>query len=79
MNTNATLRVKFAAPEIAITHYHIAHYHIQWSSESLDWQRFDSCVDADECANELVLSDETYTVEGFGADCPRCRSARASR
>jgi hypothetical protein len=73
MNTNTTLRVKLAGADVTITHYHI-----QWSSGRLDWQRFDSCVGADEFAKEFVLSDETYTIEGFGADCPRCQSARAS-
>jgi hypothetical protein len=74
MDTTTILRAKFAGPEATITHYHI-----QWSSGRLDWQRFDICVHADECAKELVLSDETYTIEGFGKECPRCALARGHR
>jgi hypothetical protein len=68
-----TLRV-FAGPGVKITYYHFL-----WSSGRLDWQRFDNCVEADECAKALVLSDETYTIEGFGTERPPCGSARAYR
>ena len=54
------------------------HYHIQWSSERLDWQRFNRCAEAEECAKELVLSDENYTIEKFDENCPRCGATRAS-
>lgn len=48
------------------------HFHIQWSSGRLDWQRFDNLVEADESAKRLVRSNENYTIEEFSEICPRC-------
>jgi hypothetical protein len=51
------------------------HYHIRWSSNSnsaLDWAPYLSEADADDEAKRLVRWDETYTIERFNGNCPRC-------
>ena len=49
------------------------HYHIRWSSCTfLDWQAFDSRMEAEAIAKHLVRGDETYTIEAVSADCKRC-------
>ena len=43
------------------------HFHIRWSGknrkEKIDWQRFDSEVDAERFAEDLVLPEEQYVIE----------------
>lgn len=51
------------------------HYHICWSGSSLDWQAFDSSTEAEAVAKQLVLGDETYTIEAIGGGCKRCLQA----
>lgn len=54
------------------------HYHIRWSDSSgsnLDWEAFSNRVDAEGRAKELVRPDESYTIERFDANCPRCTGA----
>ena len=49
------------------------HYHIRWSGRAeLDWECFATSADAQESAEQLVQSDETYTVEEHNESCPRC-------
>lgn len=51
------------------------HYHIHWiSSDSLDWERHDTRVEAEESAIELVREDEGYEIEEFNGICALCRS-----
>jgi len=50
-----------------------AHYHIHWSGKAgLDWECFDTSVDAEASASKLIRPDETYTIEEYGPDCTRC-------
>ena len=52
------------------------HYHIRWSSRTaLDWECFDTHVQAEARAKELVRLDETYAIEERDETCPRCRAA----
>jgi hypothetical protein len=48
------------------------HFHIRWSDGKLDWQAFTTESEAEERAKELVLPDETYTIEKADQQCPRC-------
>jgi hypothetical protein len=50
----------------------LCHYHIRWSSSALDWEAFFSEHDADDSAKKLVRPGETYTIEQFNGDCPKC-------
>lgn len=55
---------------------HVSHYHIRWSGKAtLDWQGFRTREEAEAHAKELVRQDETYTLEDFDGDCPRCLDA----
>jgi hypothetical protein len=51
----------------------MSHFHILWSNSKLDWERFDSREEARRGAEVLVRLGETYTIEQFDDDCPRCR------
>jgi hypothetical protein len=56
------------------------HYHIRWSGkESLDWESFGMREEAETGAKRLVRSGETYVIEEFGAECPRCRAAMQAK
>ena len=51
------------------------HFHIRWSNPSgsnLDWEDFANREDAEGRAKELVRPDESYTIEQFDGNCPRC-------
>jgi hypothetical protein len=50
----------------------VGHYHIRWSESKLDWDIFDTPEEAEAAAKQLVLPNETYTIEQFDGDCPRC-------
>jgi hypothetical protein len=53
------------------------HYHIRWSEKAaLDWACFDTRAEAEKSARQLVLPDETYTIEEYGATCPQCMKLR---
>ena len=54
----------------------MTHYHIRWSNARLDWEVFRTEYEAKAQAEELVQPDETYTVEQFNGDCPRCVNFR---
>lgn len=55
------------------------HFHIRWSckdqKERIDWTRFDSEVDAQKAAEDLVLPDEEYVIKQFEESCALCQSA----
>jgi hypothetical protein len=49
------------------------HYHIRWTEISrLDWLPFDTRTLAKERAEQIARPDEEYTIDEYGADCPRC-------
>jgi hypothetical protein len=48
------------------------HYHIRWAGGALDWEVFNSRDAAEASARELARTSETYTIEKYGIDCPRC-------
>ena len=50
------------------------HYHIRWSSSTLDWQRFNTRKEAEEGARQRVRLHESYTIQEFDKDCVRCRA-----
>jgi hypothetical protein len=56
------------------------HFHVRWlgknKKEKIDWARFDSEVDAEKFAQDLVLPDEKYVIERFDENCQTCQSAR---
>src|SRR5690348_11514516 len=52
------------------------HFHIRWSGKNtLDWESFGSREEAEASAKQLVRQGETYTIEEYGLDCPRCAAA----
>jgi hypothetical protein len=54
-----------------------SHFHIQWSSrDSLDWKRFATRTEANEFAQQLVRSGESFTIEQIFENCPICRTRR---
>ena len=61
--------------EVTVNH---EHYHIRWShfsGSNLDWEAFPNRDDAEGRAQELVRPGESYTIEQFNGDCPRCAVA----
>ena len=49
------------------------HYHIRWSSsDSLDWQGFETPEEAEASAHTIVRRNETYTIEARSGNCERC-------
>jgi hypothetical protein len=54
----------------------IVHFHIRWSGSGLDWQVFVTAKEAESAAQDLVLPGESFTVEEFGGNCPRCAGGR---
>ena len=58
------------APRSCLKHYH---YHIRWPrADQLDWESFPTRVEAEARAEELVLPQETYTIEACDESCSRC-------
>jgi hypothetical protein len=52
------------------------HYHIRWSQiPLLDFESFNTRVDAEAGAQVLARPGETYTIEEQGDGCQRCRDA----
>lgn len=55
------------------------HFHIKWTQiPLLDWERFNTGVEAEAAAKKLARTGETYTVEERGEGCQRCRDGRES-
>jgi hypothetical protein len=60
----------------------VNHFHIHWTrahESKLDWDIFNTPEEAEAAAKQLVLPHETYVIEQFDGDCPRCNGARNSR
>jgi hypothetical protein len=54
----------------------VQHFHIRWSGEKLDWEAFNTQAEAERQAKELMLPGESFAVEQFDGDCPRCGEIR---
>ena len=50
----------------------MVHFHIRWSSATVDWDAFKSEQEAMAAAEHLALPGETYAVEQFDGDCAQC-------
>lgn len=48
------------------------HFHICWSESKLDWEAFRTREEAITQAKELVRPGETYLIQQFDGNCPRC-------
>jgi len=55
----------------------LVHYHIRWSTSKLDWEVFKTRYEAETAARQLVLPEETYTIEHFDGDCPNCSTLQS--
>lgn len=59
------------------------HYHIRWSTGTLDWERFETTGDSEAAANELVQPGETFAVEQYAKEgrpqCSNLLTTRSSR
>ena len=56
------------------------HYHIFWSRvEPLNWEPFNTHVEAEASAGLFVLPGETYSIEEQGEACQRCRDAEKGK
>ena len=54
----------------------MTHYHIRWAQiPLLDWESFNTRVEAEAAAQILARPGETYTIEEYDETCPRCRAA----
>ena len=53
----------------------MVHYHIRWSDSKIDWQVFNTSEEAQVEAATLVRPGETYTIDEFGDECPKCHAA----
>jgi hypothetical protein len=57
----------------------VGHYHIRWtrlSESKLDWAVFNTPEEAEAAGKQLVAPEETYAIEQFDGDCPRCNDTR---
>jgi hypothetical protein len=56
------------------------HYHIRWAQiPLLDYESFNSRVQAEGAAKRLSRSGEIYTIEEHGEGCQRCRDAAKAK
>ena len=56
------------------------HYHIFWSRVGpLNWEPFNTRVEAEASAGLFVLPGETYAIEEEGEACQRCRDAEKGK
>src|SRR5438105_9381012 len=56
------------------------HYHIRWAQIPLmDWESFNTRVDAEAAATILARTCEKYRIEEQGEGCQRCRDAAKAR
>ena len=55
------------------------HFHIRWSDAKLDWEAFCTQQEAETEAKRLMRPSETYTVEQFDGNCPRCGNGIKTR
>jgi hypothetical protein len=52
----------------------MVHYHIRWSGSKIDWEVFSTEEEAQIEAAKLVRPGESYTIDKFEQECPRCRT-----
>ena len=53
------------------------HYHIRWAAiPLLDYESFNSRVEAEAAAQLLARHGEKYTIEEQGDGCQRCRESK---
>ena len=72
--------VKFKWSRVNREEFTMTHYHIRWSSkEVLDWEAFDTRVEVEASAKQLVRPGETYSIEEQDETCPRCRTAMETK
>ena len=58
----------------------IIHYHIRWAQiPLLDWESFNTRLEAEAAAQLLVRRCETYAVEEHGYGCKRCLGYRENK
>ena len=50
----------------------MVHYHIRCSESKLDWEAFRTQQEAETEARQFVRPGESYTIENFDGNCPRC-------
>jgi hypothetical protein len=56
------------------------HYHIRWSQiPLLDFESFNTRVEAEAAAEVLARLGETYTIEEHGEGCQRCLDAEKGK
>jgi hypothetical protein len=56
-----------------------SHFHIYWCEKNdFDWEAFASYDGAALRALQLALPYESFSIRGFTAECPVCKSSRAS-
>jgi hypothetical protein len=54
----------------------MTHYHIRWAQiPLLDWESFNTRVEAEAAAQILARLGETYAIEEHDETCPRCQAA----
>ncbi len=56
------------------------HYHIRWAQiPLLDWESFNTRVEAETAAQLIARGNETYTIEEHSEGCQRCRDAAKAK
>ncbi len=56
------------------------HYHIRWAGiPLLDFESFNTRVEAEAAAQILARRGETYTTEEYGEGCQRCRDGAKAK
>lgn len=56
------------------------HYHIRWAQiPLLDFESFNTRVQADAAAQVLARPGETHAIEEHGEGCQRCRDAEKEK
>lgn len=50
----------------------MTHYHIRWQGSKLDWEAFQTQEAAQTQAAAMALPNETFAVEEFDGNCPKC-------
>jgi hypothetical protein len=51
----------------------MVHYHIRWHRPELNSSPHKTREEAEASARDFALPGETYTIEEFGEECPRCK------
>jgi len=60
--------------------YGSVHYHIRWAGVPLlDYESFNTFVEAEAAVQVLARQGETYTIEEHGEVCQRCRDTTKAK